>query len=234
MKSFRVFLLGGICLAIFLFFLFFRIEFFGLLKNARLFLKAFLSYPINNYENLEKLKLENISLKQQLAAVRDPLSVKKDDLFEYFAAEVYSRYPFSDRGRLLINAGTRDGLREGLPVLAEKGILLGKISAVKQTQSEVQTIFDNSWRESVAIGKTKTRALLQGGNWPELHFIEPGAVVVSGDEVVNLSPELPFGIFVGQALNPEKDKSNIWQRARLSIPYDVDTLDRVFVILNFP
>jgi cell shape-determining protein MreC len=232
MKSLKFLFLGGVAIAIFFLLIIFRPTAVDFLKGTKFFIKSFFDRSFN-YKNFEKLILENESLKQELAASKNK-SAYFSNQFGYLKVKIYSRYPFNDRARLTIAAGSLDGLRAGLPVLAANRILLGKVVETSRMESEVQTIFDASWRQSVGIGGSKIKALLKGGTNPVLTFIPPDAAIAAGDEVINLSPEFPFGFLVGKILAPEKDAAGVWLNTKVDIPYDLDNLDEVIVVLNFP
>lgn len=149
-------------------------------------------------------------------------------------AGVYSRYPFSDRRLIVIDLGERDGLKIGMPVLVAENVLLGRVTAVRNTQATVETLFDPGWRESVAVGDESTKALLKGGFPPVLELISKEAVIAAGAAVFNLSPEFPFRVFLGTVGETETSLSEPWQRAELRVSYDLDNLDQVLVLTDFP
>lgn len=183
-----------------------------------------------DYEKLEALQLENLVLKTELEALEGKSETISDS---YAAAKIYSRYPFNDRRLVTINLGEEDGVREGMPVLAREGVLLGKVSEVFGRQSVVETIFDPGWRSSVVVGEV-TKALLEGGVTPILTLISKESAVSPGDRVLNTSPEFPLELLLGEIKEVTPALNDVWLTAKINTFYNLDDLTEVLVVINFP
>ena len=214
---------------------FFRADLFYILLRGRILVSGLFDSSLS-YGNFQKIRLENQSLRQELDSAKAKLTeggkIAANGL-DYLEANVYSRYPFNDRKLLIIDRGSDDGVGVGMPVFAEKNILIGQVSGVKSRQAEVRTIFDPAWRSSVAIGKSGIQALLKGGYYPELNLIPQDAVLFPGDEILNISPDFPLHSFVGALKDLEEDSGGIWQNAKVALDYGIENLDRVLVITDF-
>ncbi|MEK7542835.1 MAG: rod shape-determining protein MreC [Patescibacteria group bacterium] len=151
----------------------------------------------------------------------------------YFEADLYSKYPFNDKEILVIDAGSDDGMKVGMPVFLRENILIGRISSIKKTQSEVETIFNSSWRSSVFIGSRKIKAVLRGGKSPILELVPKNAVLEKGDSVANSSPNFPLGAYIGTVLNIYNDGSDLWFTADVDTGYSIQDARSVFVIADF-
>lgn len=185
-----------------------------------------------SYQAFRDLQIENVALKD--AAVRTQQGESRSAGNTYTEARVYSRYPFSDRKWIIIDKGSDSGIREGMPVLLQEGILVGRISAVHRTQSEVQTVFDPAWRSSSVVGASSTKSLFQGGNPPHLEFIPKDVVLMEGDAIRNVSPEYPIGLFLGNVKKMDSADGEVWKRAEVAPPYILEDVDRVRILINFP
>lgn len=148
-------------------------------------------------------------------------------------ANVYSRYPFADRNILVIDQGSDQDIKEGMPVLAARGVLLGKVGKVSKNFSEVQTIFDPTWRSSVGIGDQEVKALLVGGAVPSLDLIESTAAVNDGDAVFNISPDFPYGLAIGQLADLRKPPAQPWFQGELAAFPDAAGAKQVLVDIGF-
>lgn len=148
-------------------------------------------------------------------------------------APVYSRYPYSASGLLMVGVGSSEGVRVDAPVLAAPGVLLGRVSRVERARSEVTTIFHPSWRSSVRFEGSETKALLEGGQSPRLTLIPRGREPAEGTRVVSIDPGFPFGLFIGASGAPV-DSEEPWGTAPLLTTYREDDLREVLVVTNFP
>ena len=148
-------------------------------------------------------------------------------------ADVYARYPFSDRSFIAIAAGSDLGISVGMPVLANSH-LFGKVIAVSKTLSEVETIFSPAWRSSVYIGENLAPAVLYGGEVPSVGLISKGAGAAEGMRVVNADPVAPLKVPVGTLGAPTVSSANLWSSAPLSVPFSVGDVRSVWVIKHFP
>lgn len=152
---------------------------------------------------------------------------------EFFTAEVYSRYPLSDKSSVVISGGSDDGLKPGMPVFVGN-YLLGSISSVRRVQSDVETIFSSSWRSSVYIGSSRAKAVLHGGDAPVVELIARDAHVSKGDVVVNSSASAPLSTHLGMLGDVSGGDHDLWFTAPLATPFVFDDVRNVRVLKNFP
>lgn len=172
-----------------------------------------------------------------LAAELEALRAEKADVIRkrhYLETRLYSRYPFNDKGVIVVAAGLDDGVRPDMPVMAREGVLLGRVSNVKQTQSEVETIFNPAWRSSVYIGKKNVKAVLRGGEVPTIEFVPKETVISKGEAITNGSPSLPLGAFLGTISLARAVNSDLWQSANIDPGYTLDDITFVLLVTDFP
>ena len=194
--------------------------------------KSFFASMFSKQHSLEELSLENESLKKQIESLNFPR--EKTERYHYKIAQAYSHYPFNDAGLTIIDLGTDDGIRVGMPVMVKEGILFGKIKNVKRTQSEVETIFSPEWKTSVNIGTGAIKAVLNGGPTPNIDLIPIEGNVAFGDEVVNGAAEFPIGSLLGTLSEITKSTNDVWKKSSLKLPYKLESLNSVLVIVDFP
>lgn len=179
---------------------------------------------------LTDLRLENQGLWQEVNDLKIKLNLESQP---YLTARVYSRYPFDDNQTLIIDVGSKDGVEVGWPVLAAENYLLGKIIKVKADVSEVRTIFSPDWKNEVKIGQAGIEAVLVGGRQPTLELVPADAGINPGDEVINASPDLPLGLFVGKISEIIPQPAASLKQAKLRIDYDPNKLGKVFIISGY-
>ena len=119
--------------------------------------------------------------------------------------------PDTETHRLIVNRGSADGLREGLPVLDAAG-LIGQTSTVGTENSEVLLISDRQHALPVEILRTGDRAIAEGTgdyNSIRLRNIPETVEILVGDEIVSsgLGGSFPYGYPVGDVVSVEKNSS---------------------------
>ena len=199
--------------------------------DLRTFLASFTDRAFS-YGELVRLRTEAEALRAERATLLEagipPFSA------ELMKVPIYSRYPYGTEGLLMIAGGSDTGVREGAPVLATPGTLLGKVTRVRRARSEIITIFNPAWRSSVRFEGSGTKALLEGGASPLLTLIPRAARPVPHTRVVNVDPAFPFGLFLGAAGGAEGSGVEPWYEAPLETPYRESDLAEVLVLVNFP
>jgi rod shape-determining protein MreC len=189
---------------------------------------------------VSQLQAEIIDLKQQLAETRilsalvDFARVHPDN--RYVAASVIGRDPSPFIKYVIINRGSDDGLRRGMPVVTAQG-LVGRIAAVTAGAARVQLITDAGSSVNVRIEPSGAQAVLNGSLTGELtlSMIPQSASVQVGDLVLTsgLGGNYPSNILVGQIISVRKRETDLFQGAAVQPVVDFSKLEIVLVIINF-
>ncbi|MCF8466433.1 MAG: rod shape-determining protein MreC [Sneathiella sp.] len=153
-------------------------------------------------ENARLLKWQAVgrSLAQENENYRQLLNALSDPLVLPITARVVgdSGGPFVRT--LLLNAGSRDGVRVGQAVVAPLG-LVGRIAEVGERSARVLLLTDLNSRIPVVLERSRYKGILVGDNStsPRLEFLPTNATVVPGDRVVTSGDGgmLPAGRPVG-------------------------------------
>ncbi|OGG40985.1 hypothetical protein A3A21_01295 [Candidatus Jorgensenbacteria bacterium RIFCSPLOWO2_01_FULL_45_25b] len=226
---------------------FFHARIFDFLSRARLLARSFSDQSFR-YEKTLQLEVERDLLRNEVAIFKNR-ALSKDDVLsgsQYTSAPLYSLYPYQDKSLLVIEFGSSDGARLGSPVFAFPRVLLGEISSVRDTQSEVKTIFDTRWVSSVVIEpdpkrplterreEEPARGVLKGGLSPHVELVPKYAFVEEGDLVINTSPKFPYGTILGIVEKAELGGENFWSRIVVRPFFELDDIYRVFVLASFP
>lgn len=152
----------------------------------------------------------------------------------WIRAAVYSRYPFNDRGLVVVARGASDNITIGMPVFSKEGVLLGVIKDVHEKQSEVQTVFDPMWKTSVVVGEHNIKAVIQGGSTPRIELLPKDEVIETDSLVRNIAPEFPFHAPIGTIRDITLSSDDAWQSGVL-VPYvAASDIDEVFIETAFP
>lgn len=208
-----------------------------LFNNNLVFVRDLFTSSLNYKNEIEKLTLENDSLKTELY-IAENLSGKEinEGKWEYFLAKVFSSYPFNDQNLISIANGEISGIKKDQIVAAAPGILLGQIINVNKNIALVRTIFDREFIAAVKIGDSKIDALLKGGVPPTLEMIEKNMDIKNGEIVYSADQNYPYGFKLGEVQlidGKDVDTAGLFKKASLKTQYNLTSLDSVLVIRNF-
>lgn len=161
-------------------------------------------------EELARLREENARL-MSWQSVAQRLEAENKALRSFFAFSSGPQATFitarvvGDAGSafvrsMLLNAGARDGVKNGQAVMTADG-LAGRITEVGETSARVLLITDINSRIPVLVERTRDRAVLAGDNsrQPRLTLMPPGISVEAGDRIVTSGHggTYPAGLPVG-------------------------------------
>ncbi|MCD6153940.1 MAG: rod shape-determining protein MreC [Syntrophobacterales bacterium] len=171
----------------------------------------------------------------QCARLRKLLNLQESSHFQTIAAKVVGRERASVFKTILINKGTSDGLRIGLPVLAPEGVA-GKIIDVSWNVSIVLLITDYNSNIDALIQDTRAQGILQGDGSKGcvLKYVQRSEKVNVGDSVVcsGLARIFPKGLLLGTVVNADKEEIGLFQKIQIAPAVDVTRLEEVLVVLK--
>lgn len=154
----------------------------------------------------------------------------------YKAAAVIGRDPSPFLHYVIINRGSNDGIRRGMPVVTNQG-LVGRVDAVIGGASRVQLITDPSSVVSVFLQNSGADAIMKGSVSGELTLdMLSQDIKIQTDDVVltsGLGGEYPPDLLVGQLSSVRKRESDLFQEATVQPVVDFSRLEIVLVIVNF-
>ncbi len=189
---------------------------------------------------VSRLQTQIIELQQQitetqiLAALVDFSHANPESTYK--AAAVIGRDPSPFLHYIIINRGSNDGIRRGMPVVTNQG-LVGRVDAVIADAARVQLITDPASAVNVRLQNAKTDAILIGSVTGDLalDMISQDATIEQGDVVLTsgLGGDYPPDLLVGQVLNVRKRDYELFQQASIQSVVDFARLEIVLVITNF-
>jgi len=154
----------------------------------------------------------------------------------YQAAAVIARDPSPFLQYVIINRGSDDGLRRGMPVVTQQG-LIGRVAAITAGAARVQLITDPASTVNVRLEPSGAQAVLQGQLNGEiiLDMIPQNANIQAGDLVLTsgLGGGFPANILIGQVSSIRSRAQDIFQRASVQAVADFGKINIVLVIVNF-
>ena len=180
---------------------------------------------------LEIIKSENETLKEYVNL--------KDKYLEYktLPAYIINKNINNYEKTLVINVGSKNGIKPNMTVIADKG-LVGYVISTTDNTSKVQTIIDSSTSVSSIISTSKEAIIvtgtLEGNSILKASYIPTEATLLENDsvETSGLGGIYPKGIHIGTIKQIVNTKNNIDRYAYIETAVDFSKLQTVLVITN--
>lgn len=190
----------------------------------------------------QDLLAENLALKSanvvcaevahQNEILKNELSFSKVDRKEELTpAAITSRSPSGFVQILKVNKGSNDGVKVGKPVISN-GYLIGAISEVSGSSSEVFLIGNSRSLIPVVLQDSRGTGLLKGGLEGLIAIEIPvDSQIKIGEQVLTsgLGGDLPASIPIGQVTRIISKESEIFQQVAISSPVNFSKLEVVFI-----
>jgi len=155
---------------------------------------------------------------------------------EYVASSVIGRDPSPFMSYVIIDHGSDSGLRHGMPVVTEQG-LVGRVDAVTAGAARLQLITDPGSSINVRLQSTQTETILKGSITGDLtlEMIPQEVKLKAGDLVLTsgLGGGYPADVLIGQIISIKKREGELFQSASIQPAVDFSSLRAVLVISNF-
>ncbi|MCK6583553.1 MAG: rod shape-determining protein MreC [Anaerolineales bacterium] len=154
----------------------------------------------------------------------------------YKAASVIGRDPSPFLHYIIINRGSNDDIRRGMPVVTNQG-LVGRIDAVIADAARVQLVTDPASSVNVYLQNADTSAVLYGSVTGDisLDLISQNVTVEAGDLILTsgLGGGYPADLIIGQVVTVRALEFELFQQATVQPAVDFSRLEIVLVITNF-
>lgn len=198
---------------------------------------------------IEQLQRENQSLRfrgqqadellQENDRLRQYLGIQKQTLWKLKLVRVIGRDPANWWRSVLIDAGSRDGLRPNLPVMVNEG-LVGRLGVVGLGQSQVLLVGDPGCLVASLIqdGNLRDHGMLAPGDSLDprilnLTHLSRNSALKPGQKVVTsgLGGLFPRGIVIGEVVDSRPAEYGLSTEARVKLAANLNHLEEVWVLL---
>jgi len=187
---------------------------------------------------VEHLCLELQVLREQShenETLRSLLRCRERAPFETLSAQVIGRDPSQWFRSIVLDRGTKEGVRPYMPVITAEG-LVGITTEVSPFASRAKILMDPSIRVGVLIQETRAEAVLEGRleNGCELRYLARDPQVETGATLVTsgLGGLYPKGIPVGRITRLVDKEEDLFLKARVMPSVDFSHLDRVLIVIR--
>ena len=204
--------------------------------------------------DMATLREENITLRNEVAQLQSEIISLQENLaqadilytlldfarnnpdHEYEAATVIGREISPYLQYIIIDKGSNDGIRFGMPVVTQQG-LVGRIDAVISDAARVQLITDAGSAVNIRLKTANVEGQVNGSITGEisLDMVPIDAKVDIGEVILTsgLGGTYPPNIFVGQVVSMQSRQNALFQTGSVQPIVDFSTLGAVLVITNF-
>lgn len=194
---------------------------------------------------LSGLKAQNQQLRERVSRLEEYMqeserlqvlaNMREAYGFESLGARVIGRSPDSWNRTITIDKGSDDGLRSGLPVMGQSG-LVGMIVSTTPATADVRLVKDAQSGVSATARSSRVDGIVRGSVEGVLYFedMAADATVEEGDVVITsgLGGSYFKGLIIGTVTKVEKNASGSTVRAVVAPNGDRGLLQEVLVVLD--
>ena len=178
---------------------------------------------------LRKYKSENEELRSMIA-------FKDTSKYPLIPAKIISKLVTKSQGNFIINKGSNDEIKKGMPVVNDKG-LIGLIMDVTNNYSVVQNLDNSNLSIAVTLQRTNVDGILNydGNNLiikdiPTTYDVKIGDVIETSDFSSLFPPSIP----VGTVSKKESNVLGLLHNLTVSPFADISAANNLFIIKVIP
>lgn len=214
----------------------------GLMSSIVMEVKKLLYYH-RTFDEYKKLKSEVNILKTRLVGQEEViyentrlqrlLDFKRKVVYSSIVASVIGREPSHWNSSIIIDKGEENGVREGMPVVNDLGVV-GKIVEVGKKQSKVILLTDPQFSVAALVKRPRENGLVSGTlqGKCKLTYVDDAADIRVGDMVITskLSSSFPESLFIGQVESIDSGAGDVINQYIIKPSVSFSSLEEVLVI----
>lgn len=168
---------------------------------------------------------------QRLAKI---LALRESLTYDFIAARVIAKEQAALSKIVIIDKGSFDGLRSGMPVVSSAG-LVGRLIDVSWNVAKVLLIIDENSNVDVMLQRTRAQGIFSGMGYRGgvLKYITKNQDIAEGDEVISsgMGGVFPKGLMIGRVSFVEKLDMELFLKIRVAPYVDFSKLEEVLVLV---
>lgn len=176
-------------------------------------------------------------LAQENERLREMVRFREKAPWKLRPAEVIGRELGPWSRSILLDQGSDDGVRQGMAVIAPKG-LVGRISEVGPSTSRAVLITDAHFRVTAVLSQKRVSGLVMGGGSGQclLTYLPVDLEVEAGETAMTAGGKsfCPDGIPIGTIRRTWEDSSDMFRTARIEPAVPLGSVEEVLVVLSPP
>lgn len=183
--------------------------------------------------NFEELEEENKKLRAQLAFLS--ANKHKNVLANVISQDLIFDIREGDQD-IVIDKGLKDGIREGLGVIDENGVIVGKVTEARDSLSKVCLTTNRNCKFAATIlNQNRTMGLTEGdlGLTIKMNFIPQSDAIAIGNTIITsgLGGNIPRGLVIGKVSQVNNRSNEIWQDVNIEPLINLNSLTLVSVLI---
>ncbi len=201
-----------------------------------IFLVGIVEENKNLKKEIEELKAVLISYQesyQEAKRLRKLLSLSDDYKYRFISARVIGREQAALSRVILIDKGSSDGLKTGMPVVAPPG-LIGRLIDVSWHVSRVLLFIDENSNIDAIVQRNRTQGIISGAGSSGLIFkyISKTQDVKEGDVIVSagMGGVFPKGMLIGQVIHVDKQDASLFLKINVAPFTDFSKLEEILIL----
>jgi rod shape-determining protein MreC len=205
---------------------------------------------IDSYVLLVNLKRENVALRRMATELREENNLLREkaianerlrNLLRFskkiprsmLPAQIIGIDPSSWFRTILIDKGTKHGVKRGVAVVSPEGIV-GHVLQTSHHYAKVLLITDFNSSVDAIVQRSRAKGVVEGNgeNLCRLKYASRTQDIQLGDKVVTsgLGGRYPKGLMIGKISKIEKKRYGLFQHAEIMLSVNFTKLEEVFVI----
>lgn len=204
-------------------------------------------YSYSSITDYFGLKVENKTLSEENAMLKNKLSssfletdtmyVYRDSLFRYIPVKVISNSVSKKNNFILVNKGSKHGIKKEMGVISPKGIA-GVVIGVSPNYSTIMSMLHQNMRISARI---KSSGQLVNIIWDNNDYLFGNVIDIpshiklhKGDTIITSGNSLifPEGIIVGTIESHQQDDNKNLSMALVRYITDFNSISHIYIIAN--
>ncbi len=195
----------------------------------------------NTYQEKERLKRENLSLRAENWILKRELEkIKKEEILSqpgFIIADVIGIDSMNIFRSLVINKGYAHGIKKNFPVLDENYNLVGKIvEPISDNQATVQLITDIESGVGAMSSETRAIGILTGSLTKKCFFkyIYQTQKVKFGEEIITSGMDkiFPRGIKIGKIIKIDHGRGGLFKEIEVMPYFQLNKLENLLILVK--
>jgi len=190
----------------------------------------------NLNKKINELKAAIVSYQesyQEAQRLKKLLSLSDDYNYNFISARVIGREQAALSRVILINKGSSDGLKAGMPVVAPPG-LIGRLVDVSWHVSKVMLFIDENSNIDAIVQRNRTQGIISGAGSRGLvlKYISKTQDVKEGDVIISsgMGGVFPKGMLIGQVIHVDRQDAGLFLKINVAPYTDLSKLEEVLIL----